>query len=110
MMFEIEDSFYIHGRGLMLIPKAFTSVMPKGHPKPIHGTITVTQTNGTHVSYKAIFQIEHFSIVLEDGSIGGKFSLVALLPDATASDIPTGGQISVGEPLSNSIRGMIESV
>jgi hypothetical protein len=94
---EIEDSFTIRGRGLVLILKAFRFVTPKGAPEPFSNNIVVISPDGTCEKVKAQFLIEHFSLVSENGDLYGRYSLVLLLPEKANAKLPAGSQIRVSE-------------
>jgi hypothetical protein len=104
---EIEDSFTIRGRGLILIPKAFLFVTPKGVPKPFSNSIAIIRPDGIREHVEAQFQIEHFSLVSENGGLYGRFSLILLLPGKSKEDMPIGSQICISEAILSSMKNMI---
>jgi hypothetical protein len=104
---EIEDSFVIRGRGLALVPKAFLFVTPNGVPKPFSDNVEVVKQDGTREYVEARFQIEHFSVMSENGGISGRFSLILLLPGKSRDDVPNGSQIHISESTLASMKSMV---
>ena len=85
---QVEDHFLIDGRGLVLMPLL---PPPKGPFKPSSSDIRVRKPDGTDMTIKARFAVEHFTLV--GGK--GKCHLVVMLPEAQKSDIPKGTKILV---------------
>ncbi|NUM43568.1 MAG: hypothetical protein HUU38_02595 [Anaerolineales bacterium] len=105
---EIEESFRIHGRGLMVIPKTFLFVTPETHVKPFVAFIALKQTDGMMKEIQAEFLIEHFSLTSKSGGLAGRYSLVLLLPEQTESSLLSSNDcIQVSESTLSMMKSMI---
>jgi hypothetical protein len=105
---EIEQSFMIHGRGLALIPKAYSDLSVGMVSKSQPGIVELVKPDGTRNCYNVSFEISHSSMKNESGETYGRFSLVILIPSAAKEDVPEGSGIGVEDEMINLIDSMVK--
>ena len=105
---EIEESYTIRGRGLMLVPKDFLFVTPKGVPKPFSNQVVLVKPDGTCEDVECQFLIEHSSLASKHGGRYDRYSLVLLLPEKPETNLPVGSQIRVSESVLSLMKNLVE--
>lgn len=98
----VEDSFFITGRGLVIIPDLESP--QRGVPfNSYHASVVVRLPSGSEQQFEANFSIEHF--VLTRG--GGKWRIVAMLPCGGKDDAPKGSKLLVSRELFQRLSSLV---
>lgn len=88
---KINTTFFVKGRGLIIIPNLPSRV---GHSTmPLHTKIKIYAPDGTEKQFDGKFQAEHF--LLEGNT--SEWRTILLLEDASRQDVPLGSQLRVSK-------------
>ena len=98
-LLKIEDTFLIHGRGLIVAPAL--PLPTSGSFRPRQDKVIVYRPDGTEVELEARFQLEHFHLV--DG--GTQLSIIVIFPNSSQDDVPAGSEVMVSENVFSALRG-----
>lgn len=98
LLCEIEESFQITDRGLILAPDfSVPSKGRKGAWKNFTTNIEIENEDGERKKFEANFWLSHFNIRDPNVSIDKRWRIVLNLPKAKKEEVPIRGKIYVSE-------------
>lgn len=100
LLLVVKDRFLIKGRGLVVLPLLATP-SDSGIFEPFSDEALVRRPDETEERLTVKFSVEHFSFT----GGGGKWNIVAMLPDGTKETIPVDSQLFVSMETKRRLRG-----
>jgi hypothetical protein len=98
-LLQVEDTFLIKGRGLVLAPPL--PLPATGTFKTFQGRVHITQPPGHVIELEAVFALEHLLLV----GGGRRWDIVVTLPAASRSDVPVGSRVHTSEDVLRVLQG-----
>jgi len=101
---EVEDSFNLTGRGLVLIPQL---PLPESIDfKSFQETVTIVRPDGGTKNTNAMFAAEHFELVPG----GCLWAMAIMLIDTSKDEVPSGSSILVNDEVLAKLPHLRENI